>query len=325
MNKQRQSVGQQWRMQGIALVTVMFILAIMTVTVTWLSEEVLLTLRRSENVRDSEQAWQTLVGAESWAVSVLLRDSRENEIDHPGEQWNSLGQGVAIEQGKLYTAVEDLQGRFNLNNLRIETAVRSRADGDRLPTPWTGAFRRLLVSLDINPALTDAVLDWLDTDQNVRGTAGAEDHDYLNMKPPYRAADRSFSDVSELLSVKGFDQPTVEKLLPYVTALPAADVRININTAPAQLLRILGKDLLSTGDSERLVSERPAAGYTVEEFLQHDMMAGEQDIATPLIDNRSSFFLISSRAEFGRARKNMHSVVERTNAEITVIKRSPVL
>ncbi len=63
-------------MQGMALVTVLFILTIMTVTVSWLSEEMLLALRRTENVRDVEQSWQMLMGSESWAVSVLARDSQ---------------------------------------------------------------------------------------------------------------------------------------------------------------------------------------------------------------------------------------------------------
>ena len=70
------------------------------------------------------------------------------------------------------------------------------------------------------------------------------------MDTPYRAANRAFSDVSELLQVKGFDKKTVEKLAPYISALPATGVRININTAPAGLLRILGNKLLSVAESE---------------------------------------------------------------------------
>ena len=327
MKQYHQPTLLQRRMKGVALVTVLFILTIMTVTVTWLSEEVLLSLRRSENIRDSEQAWQTLIGSESWARGVLLRDSRESGTDHPGEKWNQLGQGVTVEQGKLLTVIEDLQGRFNLNNLLIDAAVGPRREANKeLPLHWSAAFRRLLIALELNPALSDAVLDWLDPDQNVRGTAGAEDIDYLGMEPPYRAADRGFAEVSELLRVKGFEPAMVAKLAPYVSALPATDVRININTAPALLLRILGKDLLSAAESEQLVNDRPVAdGYSVEEFLQHDMMAGEQDTAILLIGNSSSYFLIRSSTEVGRARKNIHSLVERTNETTAVIKRSPVL
>jgi type II secretory pathway component PulK len=107
--------------------------------------------------------------------------------------------------------------------------------------------------------------------------------------------------------------------------LPATDVRININTAPAAILRILGKQLLSVDEGERLSAERPKDGYTVESFLQHDMMAGEQDVAAALIDNKSDYFLVTSNAEFGRARFKIHSLVERKDGVTTVIRRSPVL
>lgn len=324
MNKHRHFTGL--RMQGMALVTVLFILTLMTVSVSWLSEEVLLALRRTENVRDSEQSWQMLLGSESWAVSVLARDGRESESDHTAESWSNLGQGVEIEHGKLSTIIEDMQGRFNLNNLIKESVVvLPQNNKDPRPLVWTEAFRRLLVSLQLNPDLSNAVLDWLDPDQDVRGSSGAEDSDYLSLEIPYRAANRQFSDVSELLQVNGFDKKTVGMLAPYIVALPVDGIPININTAPAGVLRILGKDLLSEAESERLVAERPETGYTVEEFLQHDMMSGEQDIASPLIDIKSNYFLIRSSIEFGRARMKITSLVERKDERIEVINRSPVL
>ena len=324
MNSRRQITGLT--MQGMALVTVLFILTIMTVTVSWLSEEVLLALRRTENIRDSEQSWQMLMGSESWAVSVLARDSRESETDHPAEAWNNLGQGVQIEHGTLTTVIEDMQGRFNLNNMIDESTVDYQPTGGK-PDPriWTQAFRRLLISLELNPDLSNAVLDWLDPDQNVRGASGAEDADYLSIEPPYRAANRQFSDVSELLQVKGFDVKTVAALAPYLVALPEPGVSININTAPAGVIRVLGKNLLSESESERLISERPEEGYTLEEFLQHDMMSGEQDIASPLIGISSNYFLIRSSTEFGRARMKITSLVERKAEKTEVINRSPVL
>ena len=312
--------------KGMALITVLFILTIMTITVAWLSEEMLLSLRRTENVRDSGQAWQMVTGSEAWAISVLARDSRESESDHPAESWSNLDQGVKVEHGDLSTVIEDIQGRFNLNNL-IEESVATSPSAANNPEAkiWTEAFKRLLSSLELNPDLTDAVLDWLDPDQNVRGSYGAEDADYLSLTPPYRAANRVFSDVSELQYIKGFDQKTIATLAPFISTLPATNVRININTAPAGLLRILGNRPLSVAESERLSNERPEDGYTVESFLQHDMMAGEQNIAASLIDDKSDYFLVTSSAEFGRARMKIKSLVERRDEVTGVIKRSPVL
>jgi general secretion pathway protein K len=316
------------RTKGLALVVVLFILVIMSVSATWLSEDILLSLRRMENTRDSQQAWQMLLGSEAWGLSVLIQDRKVSKTDHPGEAWKNLGQGVEIEHGKLLTVIDDLQGRLNINNLIDESLpLPPQTEKKTDPKKWTKAFSRLLISLELNPALSDAVLDWFDPDQNVRGTSGAEDLDYLSMDPPYRTANGAFSEVSELLLVKGFDKKTVQKLAPYLSALPVTDVRININTAPAGLLRILGKNLLSVQGSEQLVNDRPAKeGYTLEEFMRHDMMAGEQDTAAPLIGNTSSYFMIRSSTEFGRARMKLNSLVERQARKKTaVIKRAPVL
>ncbi len=310
-----------------ALLIVLFILVIMTSTVAWLSDDILRQLRTTENTRNSSQAWQILLGSEAWAISVLIKDSQESQVDHLGEAWNNLGQGVEIEQGTLQTAIGDMQGRLNLNNLLDESSVIPPQTGKKPDSRiWTQAFRRLLISLELNPQLSDAVLDWLDPDQDVRSISGAEDLDYLSMAPPYRAANRAFSDISELLQVKGFDKKTVQKLAPFIAALPASNIRININTAPAGLLRILGKNLLSVEESRRLVSDRSKAnGYTVEEFLQHDMMAGEQDIAAPLITNQSRYFLIKSSTEIGKTRMKVNSLVERKNRKVGVVRRMPVL
>ena len=312
------------RSKGLALVIVLFILTIMSVSVAWLAEEMVFSLRHAENVRDSEQAWQVLAGSEAWAVSVLARDRQENAADHPGESWKNLGSAVTIERGQLSTDIEDVQGRFNINNL-LDEAQGDAPQGER-PRVWIPAFQRLLLALELDPGLADAVLDWLDTDQEVRGINGAEDNDYLGLTPPYRAANRAFSDISELLWVKGFDEQVLQKLAPYVIALPVKGVPININTASPQLLRILGRNLLSIQDAEQLVADiPPETGYSIEDFLKHDSMAGEQDIAVPLIDDKSDYFVINSRAVVGKARMSMNSVVERKDGLITVIKRVPVL
>ena len=187
LSPKREGFVRKKQMQGMALITVLFILTLMTVTVTWLSEDVQLSLRRTENIRDSGQVWQILLGSESWALSVLARNGRESDSDHLSESWNNLGQGVKIDNGKLSTTIEDMQGRFNLNNLIDESLTENPAAKNQPGSQvWTQAFRRLLISLELNPNLSDAVLDWIDPDQNVRGSSGAEDADYLSLDPPYK-------------------------------------------------------------------------------------------------------------------------------------------
>lgn len=317
----------QIKMQGMALVMMLFILAMMTIVVTWVTDELLLSVRRAENLRDSAQVHQLSIGSELWGLSVLTRDRTETETDHLNESWHNLGQGVKVENGTLDTSIIDEQSKFNLNNLYSEVAATTQVPGQAAAAPiWTPAFQRLLTVLELDPGLANAVLDWLDQDQNVRGSSGAEDSDYLSLEPPYRAANRMLSDVSELLWIKGFDQETVSRLSPYVSALPDSGIGININTASVPLLRILGKEILSEHEAMTLAEDRSRVeGYKVSEFLDHDMMAGEQDIATPLITDSSDYFSVHSIAKYGRASRHLVSTVKRQADKSIVIQRRRVL
>ena len=309
--------------RGLALVIVLFILAMMMLVVTWLADEILLSIHRTENLRDSDQAWQMAVGSEQGGTAVLARDLAATETDHLNEGWNNLGAGVSVEEGTLATRIIDLQSRFNLNNLAEEIEATATATGEQPSVlPWTAAFRRLRTVLDIDPGRTAAVLDWLDADQSVRGSYGAEDSDYLGLDIPYRAANRRFSDVSELLWVKGFDEGIVAKLAPFVTVLPESRIGININTATPSLLRILAASPLSEGEVVSLVDTRPSeTGFSVDQFLDHPLMAGEQDVVSSLITDRSEYFAVLSTAEYGRARIVLDSVVQRTAQATQVIQR----
>ena len=278
------------RQAGVALLTVMFILVLMSSLLVYTIEDEHLSIRRISNQRDAEQGYQMATGAEQWAMIVLRRDAQQTEIDHLAEAWNNLLPQVGVEEGKLSSRVEDLQGRFNINNLG--------AGRDEI---WYPAFQRLLRVLELEEGLADAVVDWVDPDQETSGSFGAEDAEYLSLQPSYRSANRPFSEVGELIWVKGFDADKVAALQPYLSALPAGNVRINVNTAPNAILRILARDLIAERDAQALAEGRGSEGYeSADEFLAAPQLAGQGNTATPLVTVASNFFQVESRAEFGR-------------------------
>ena len=309
--------------RGMALVIVIFILSLMTITAVWLVDVMMISVRRTENIRDSEQAHQIAVASEMWGVSVLELDGSESTTDHPAEAWSNLGAGVAMEEGTIETVIIDQQGLLNINNLLAE-ALLEKVPKKNKPTPtvWIPAFKRLLILLELDESLADAVIDWMDEDQEVRGINGAEDHTYLGKEPPYRAANRMFNDISELIWVKGFDEKIINKLSPFMTALPATDVRININTAPQLVMRIIGTSTLSKQEAKTLIDDRPLKeGYTIDAFLKHDRMAGQSEVATRLSGDNSRYFNIVSTVQYGRANYRMISLVNRVGKLTTVVLR----
>lgn len=298
--------------RGVALVTVLFILFLLTTLSVYMIDDQYLSIRRIANQRDSEQTFQMAVGAEQWAAKILERDMRDNETDHLEEPWNELLPAVPVEEGTLATEVVDAQGLFNLNNLQ--------AGRDKV---WYPAFVRLLRVLELEEGLADAVVDWIDADVDVTGSFGAEDGEYLSKDPPYRAANRLFAEVGELQWVEGFELQAVTVLAPFVSALPATNVRINVNTAVLPVLQILGETALSEPEAQALIEARGEEGFSdTQDFLVLPELAGQGNIAGPLITISSEYFNVRSRALFGRVNLILDSVIyRRPSDQIAVVLR----
>ena len=302
------------RQFGVALLTVLLILALMSTLAIYMFEDQYLSLRRATNERDAEQAFQLAAGAEQWAVRILQRDMLSNETDHLKETWYTLLPEIPVERGTLTTRVDDLQGRFNLNNLA--------AGQDKT---WYPAFKNLLRQLQLDESLADAVVDWIDNDGNTLGINGAEDPYYLSLDPSYRAANRFFYNVGELIWVKGFTPKAVAKLAPYVSTLPAKNIKINVNTASPVVLRMLSKNGLSEAAAAQIVDGRGDEGYkSIEEVLRNPALVGEGDYAEPLLSVFSQYFVVDSLATYGRFQFHLLSTMLRSpqSQQVVILQRS---
>ena len=302
---------------GVALITALIIVALVTVITVSAASDQQLELRRTANVIDNDRAWLFALGAEAWAIQVLSKDAKDNQVDHLEEDWTTVIANLPVEGATISGSAEDMQGRFNLNNLVDAEGRRSDID--------VRLFQRLLSQLELEPELADAVVDWLDVDIDVTLPRGAEDSAYLGMKRPYRAANRQFASPSELLLVAGFDRELFDKLEPFVTALPAHGVPINVNTAPPQVLRILGEGI-AEADAKELTATREDNPYDdVDEFLNQPVLESKKpEIVTDRVSVDSRYFMVRARAEFGRGRIDLYSLVQRAagnSGKVAVVMR----
>lgn len=297
----------QSRQRGIALITVMLIVALATIAAVAMASRQQLDVYRISNLLHGDQAYTYALGVENWASSILRRDLKDNETDNLGEAWAENIPPLPVPGGQIKGYVEDLQGRFNLNSLVLDGKVSK---------PQLEQFQRLLKALEINEEIAVAVVDWMDVDIDPQPPNGAEDSVYLSEDPPYRAANMPFSSISELYLIQGFDNKVVSSLLPHIAVLPK-NSKININTAGATVLRSLLKDLTES-DGQRLVDDRGEDGYkSVEDFLQHEVMAGGE-IDPNQLTVASEYFLIHADVEVGQARSRLYSLVERVKGRPVV-------
>ncbi len=211
---------------------------------------------------------------------------------------------LPVEGGAIKVSIEDAQARFNLNSV---------AGQDPASVANLEVLKRLLGVLRLEPLLANAVADWIDPDIEARA-GGAEDIDYLNLNPPYRAANRPMASVDELRLIRGFDAQTVRALLPYVTVLPLATNTINVNTAsPVVLAALTGIDLQT---AERIVKERVGKPFNnTGEF--NSKLAPLP--SPPGIDVKSVYFLVTLDTSIGRHERHSEALLQRDASRSTTV------
>ena len=298
----------QTRQKGVALLTALLLVALVTILTVNLQWDTRLDIRRSENLFESDQALLYALGAEAWASEILRTDAGDSVTDHTGEDWATPVPALPIEGGAIRGFLEDMQGRFNLNNL---------VDGDgKIDEVALKQFERLLTTLELNPALARITVDWLDRGLEPGFPSGAEDSFYTSRYPPYRTANLAITSTSELLSMGEMDADGYRTLAPFVAALPNGTT-LNVNTASASVLRSLSDQITDTV-AENLVGERGEQGF--------DGLDAFADLVEPEVmqslDLSSSFFRLTADVSIGSTRFTMYSLLERQEGQSMPVMRT---
>ena len=298
------------KQRGVALITAMLISALAAMVAYNLAWDNALDVRRTMVLLNHDQAVQVALGAESWVVGILHQDMQDSQTDHLSEIWATDLPGLPIDGGELFGRVEDLQGRFNINNLidqngEVDPAARER-------------FRRLLVALALDPRFAGIAADWLDANQDAEFPDGAEDSIYTGMTPPYRSANQTLTSVSELAALEGMDKETFDALAPHITALPGR-TDINVNTATPAVLQSLDENM-SVSAVEALISERENGGFADIQTAFSSLV--EPDVLNSL-DEATNYFQLRVVVRIDTVRVTMYSVLLRgQSGDVTPILRT---
>jgi len=331
--------------RGAALIVALLVVAMVVMLGTTLSSDFLLMFRRVENQLHSEQAYAYLLGAEGLARAALLedmqRDGNEQKFDYLTEGW-AQELRLPTDYGWIGGHIEDAQGRFNLNTLGVKSqGGQNPGSGQQKLSLQQVQFIRLLRSLPLEhpleadqaQALTEAIGDWVDEDDEITGFGGAEIEYYTHADPPGRPANRDMVSPSELMWVKGMTADIYRLLAPLVTVWPGSDTQdtnININTAPPGLLACLGDDQnltpLGASEVEQIVHEREQRQYfkNVEEVRSASPSLQSKALKTGNLAVRSNYFILNAQTEFQGRMYSLHSLLYRddTNRSVRVIERT---
>ena len=339
--------------RGAALVVALLIFAVAAALMVGLQRDFTLHVQRTANAFLQEQAWQYLLGAEDLAAIALRLDTeqdaaREQPRDDLTEIWAQETTPYALDEGGwLAGQLEDLQGRFNLNNLLVSDAGTAGGGPNGVAVATTGPrfspaqrqFIRLLQVLEAAEAsksllsrqeaiaLTEAICDFMDSDNEPR-PQGAEAESYRSLTPAYYPANRPLASISELHAVKGMTEPVFRALAPLVTVWPAAGSNLNVLTATLPLMRTLvaGDSLepLSQSDGELLLQGRGQGDWdSIEALLSLSIFTGQDTTGVEsLITLHSDWFLLGAQVNIADRELRLYSVLERRQRKISTQYRS---
>jgi len=252
---------------GMALLLVLVIVALLSALLTEFSFSTLVDLRATETFRDRTRSYYLARGGVEAARMILQEDG--NEFDHPSEFWGDPLANVPAGEGDVSISIKDLSGRLNLNEV---------ADNRGNPA-FLGNYHRFIAlcgevlgtdEVD-SQQLADALVNWFNADK----TQVTEDDSYYSeQNPPYRRKGGKLDTVDELHLLRYFSEEIVEQLRPYVRVF--GENQINVNTASAEVL--YAWQYSDADENKEIIFDRQDVAALVE-YRQHSAYRELKDMA----------------------------------------------
>tara|TARA_R110000787_G_scaffold32357_2_gene85397 strand:- start:14640 stop:15629 length:990 start_codon:yes stop_codon:yes gene_type:complete len=315
--------------RGAALLTVLLLVAVMSVVAATALERVALATRMTGNGGAIDQA-RAYADAGTAIARLRIGDlvaANPAKITLAGG-WMGTPQSIPVPGGIATARVTDGGNCFNLNSVvtgESEASLKVRPIG-------VSQFQALLQALGVDARQAQgaaaALADWIDSD-SVAQPGGAEDETYAQAPRPYRAANRMMVDASELRAVNGITPAIYDLARPWVCALPVTDLSpININTllpTQAPLFTMLLPGELSVAQARQLLAQRPPDGYgSVRQFWQLPSLAGSppgQEVGEQ-IKLTTGFFEVDVAVNVGGTQLVERALIDARENPATIVRRS---
>lgn len=316
---------------GMALLIVLFIVALVSVLATEMGSRLQLQVQRVANIKDNNQAYWYSIGAEAFAM-LSIKDLYELDdgIIHANQPW-AVPLVYPIENGQITATIADAQACFNINALSKKSDSNNELGADR-PSLEMDAFNALIRELTNGDTYAadvfmDSIVDYLDEDTIAR-VNGAEDNTYLGKAHPYLSANTLLTELSELRLINGVNIDWFEELLEYVCVLPNnPNLLVNVNSLTiddAILLAALTG--LSTSDAQSLIESRPENGYdNPADFFGESEMTGLSLPKSQMawFDTSTEYFTLTTITQYNNTQFALTSLLHVAKQEdVSVLQRT---
>ncbi|KXZ63942.1 putative type II secretion system protein K [Acinetobacter venetianus] len=305
---------------GVALLTILVMVALATILAATIAKRQSNTAENTGYLMRQDQSLLYAKSAEAFFSELLIQDSDNgSSIDHLQENWAKPMPPFSVEDGAVSGRLLDESGKFNLNNL-----VKSDGKVDEAAKRW---FEKLLQRVGLPAELSQAVIDWQDSDDETTGAMGAESNYYQGLNPAYLASNTMFHSVDELKLVKGFEGRNYDLIKPYVTALPE-QTKVNMNTASALLLASIDPRVDVNALDQELKAKLSNLTYfnNVDDLWKLNAFSGVEDQTkndvAGLLDSKSNYFTAQIEVVLSERKRQFTSSMVRKDRQVTVYSRS---
>jgi len=307
--------GRRSNQRGIALILVLLMVSIIVALTIQFNRSERAEIYEAANLSDGIRLRYVAQSAFYAAEAILLTD--KNLYDALTEDWAKTDMLALASEGLFDNAsfsllIEDEGGKIPIN-LLISGNNYNMPIRDLVLRLLTGPYFRL--SQRQAEELIDAIKDWIDADDEVTGD-GAEGGYYAGRDRPYAAKNASLDCIEELLMVKGISRElfygTRERagLVQCLTVFGSGT--INVNTAPAAVLRALSAEMTDEA-VKRLDEYRREEKNDLADPGWYRKVPGMTGLNLPagMIATQSDIFRITVVGIQGRMKERITGVVKR--------------
>lgn len=301
--------------RGVALILVLLMMSVIVAVTLQINVASRAQVYEVSNLGDGIRAIY-IAKSGLFGAGMVLSDDK-NAYDGLDEEWANLEpltekSRALFDGGYLKLTIVDESGKIQVNRL---------ADGDKYNNDIKDLLTRLLSLPEYNlnerqvNDLVDAIKDWLDPDSAVTGS-GAENAYYSSLPEPYVCKNGPLDSLEELLKVRGMTRELfygVEGRPGVSTCLTTeGSGRININTAPRQVLRALAPGITESA-AEEMELFRKKERDRLSDPLWYKKVAGMETVNIPsgILTVRSEVFSVTSTGVVGTLSRSINGMLER--------------
>lgn len=283
--------------RGAAIIVALFVTALVAIASIAMIERLRADLRRTELIMNDTRVRLYAEGSIAWAMEQLNTNLKRKKPNAIIDNLPLQSPVNTIENATIYSIIYDQEGLYNLNNLVDPEAQQG--------------FIQLIKAIEPNMKIDDvnnlitAIRHWI----SPSGTNNPLEDYYAKQSPAYVAPHRPMVSISELRLVKGMTPRLYKKLSPFVTALPE-QTKLNINSAPPQVLMSLSPSLSLDGATAIANHRKQHPFTTTESFLQFDIVKNNH-IDDKKINITSAYFLVKTSVKIGHQEKILYTLLHR--------------